>query len=52
VTAAKGAGLFCVVVPNPMTADMDLTHADMRLDALTDMPLAALLSAWERRETT
>ena len=45
VTAAKGAGLFCVVVPNPMTADMDLAHADMRLDALTDMPLAALLKA-------
>ena len=43
VTAAKRAGLFCVVVPNSMTADMSLDHADIRLDDLSDMPLAALL---------
>ncbi len=49
VTAAKGAGIFCVVVPNPMTADMDLGHADLWLDALTDMPLEAVLDAAARR---
>jgi len=49
VTAAKGAGLFCVVVPNPMTADMDLGNADLMLDALTYMPLEAVLEAAARR---
>ncbi len=49
VTAAKGAGIFCVVVPNPMTADMDLGHADLRLEALTDLPLEAVLEAAARR---
>ena len=43
VTAATGAGMFCVVVTNPMTKDMALGHADLRLDALSDMPLAELL---------
>ena len=43
VNAAKAAGLFCVVVPNPMTVDLPTQAADMRLDALSDMPLGALL---------
>ena len=44
VTAAKRAGLFCVVVPNPMTKDLPIDHADLRLDALSDMALGSLLS--------
>ena len=44
VTAAKAAGVFCVVVPNPMTKDLSLDHADLRLDSLSDMTLEALLS--------
>ena len=39
VNAAKVAGAFCVAVPNPMTRD----RADIRLNALSDMPLTVLL---------
>ncbi len=39
VLAAKAAGLFCVVVPNLLTADLDLTEADLRLLTLEAMPL-------------
>lgn len=41
--AAKAAGLYCVVVPNPMTKGMPLTDADFRLKALSDIPLRSLL---------
>ena len=43
VRAAQAAGLFCVAVPNPVTAQLDLSHADMRLDSLADVPLGELL---------
>jgi HAD superfamily hydrolase (TIGR01509 family) len=39
VRAAKAAGLFCVVVPNPLTTDLDLSEADLRLLSLDAMPL-------------
>jgi len=44
VTAAQAAGLFCVVVPNPLTSQMPTDHADLELDSLADMPLEGLLS--------
>src|SRR5207253_1113531 len=31
IRAAKAAGLFCVAVPNPLTAGLDLSYADLRL---------------------
>lgn len=43
VSAAKQAGLFCVAVPNRMTRELPLDRADIRLEALTDMPLGALV---------
>ena len=43
VAAAKEAGAFCVAVPNPMTRDLPLGRADVRLKALSDMPLTDLL---------
>ena len=43
VTAAKRAGMYCVVVPNSMTMDMAVDHADMRLGSLGEMALADLL---------
>ena len=43
VTAAKRAGLYTVVVPNEMTRDLPLDHADLRLDSLACMPLAQLI---------
>lgn len=43
VLAAKRAGLFCVAVPNPITADLPLDHADLRLNSLADLPLEELI---------
>ena len=34
ITAAKRAGLYCVAVPNEMTRDMPIDHADLRLESL------------------
>jgi HAD superfamily hydrolase (TIGR01509 family) len=41
--AAKRAGLFCVAVPNPLTGQLPLDGADLRLASLTDLPLDALI---------
>ena len=43
ITAAKAAGLYCVAVPNPTTATLDVTHADLVLRSLEEVPLADLL---------
>ncbi|MBL8673296.1 MAG: HAD family hydrolase [Rhodospirillales bacterium] len=45
VAAAKAAGLFCIAVPNPMTADLDLSAADIRVDSLAGLDLAEALRA-------
>ena len=50
VTAAKRAGMFCVAVPNPMTKDLPLEEADLRLGALSDITLTALLERLEHNE--
>lgn len=47
VLAAKRAGMFCVAVPNALTSPLSFDHADLRLDALTDTSLEALLSRIE-----
>ena len=49
LAAAKSAGLYCVVVPNPMTEDMDFASADIRLNSLADMPLENLLKELRHR---
>jgi HAD superfamily hydrolase (TIGR01509 family) len=43
VQAAKAAGLFCVAVPNPVTASLALDEADLVLQSLADLPLDELL---------
>ena len=43
VEAAKAAGLYCVAVPNPMTADLDFGRADLRLQSLAELPLPNFL---------
>ena len=48
VLAAKQAGLYCVAVPNPITSQLDIEHADLILDSLTDMSLDDLLEFLER----
>ena len=47
LTAAKAAGLQCVVVPNTMTRGMDFGLADIRLESLDAMPLAKLIEELE-----
>jgi HAD superfamily hydrolase (TIGR01509 family) len=44
VRAAKGAGLYCVAVANAVTRQLDLSQADLVLDSLEQIPLAALLA--------
>lgn len=48
VAAAKAAGLFCVAVPNPLTRQLSLTHADLVLTSLADVPLERLLQEVQR----
>jgi putative hydrolase of the HAD superfamily len=43
VHAAKAAGLFCVAVPNPITATFALEDADLVLESFEDVALAELL---------
>jgi HAD superfamily hydrolase (TIGR01509 family) len=43
VTAARRAGLFCVAVPNPLTRQLRLDHADLLLESLDDLSLDELI---------
>lgn len=47
--AAKAAGLYCIVVPNPMTRHMSFYEADLQLSSLSDMPLDDLLAKLDQR---
>lgn len=44
IRAAKAAGLFCVAVPNAMTADLDLGEADLQIASLESVTLADLIA--------
>lgn len=44
VTAAKRAGLVCVAVPNAVTCQLPLDHADLCLTSFTDLSLGQLLT--------
>jgi HAD superfamily hydrolase (TIGR01509 family) len=43
IRAAKGAGLYCVAVPNALTSQLELSQADFQLPSLAAMPLEQLL---------
>lgn len=43
VLAAKRAGIYCVCVPNPLTSQLSMQNADLTLNSLEDLSLAALL---------
>lgn len=43
ILAAKRAGIFCVAVPNQITAQLSIDHANLVLPSLADMPLEDLL---------
>jgi len=47
VLAAQRAGIFCVAIPNPVTSQLPLDHADMRLQSLADLPLDQLIALVE-----
>jgi HAD superfamily hydrolase (TIGR01509 family) len=51
VRAAKAAGLFCIAVPNLVTASLDLSAADVTVESLADLPVEGLLRLAERRES-
>jgi HAD superfamily hydrolase (TIGR01509 family) len=43
VMAAQAAGLRCIAVPNAITAQLDLTHADIVVNSLAEFSLADAL---------
>ena len=43
ITAAQAAGIYCVAVPNPVTAQLDIAHADQRIESMADISLRKLL---------
>ena len=44
VTAAKSAGIFVVAIPNPLTSQLSLDHADLKLDTLADLSVNEIIS--------
>jgi len=44
VTSAKGAGIFVVAVPNPITRQLSLEHANLKLDTMADLSLDEIIS--------
>ncbi len=52
ILAAKRADIFAVAVPNALTCELPLDHADLRVASLADLPLTDLLAAVERRAET
>jgi beta-phosphoglucomutase-like phosphatase (HAD superfamily) len=49
ITAAKAAGLYCVAVPNPVTADLPLDRADLRVGSFTDLTVSGLVDRLRAR---
>ena len=43
IKAAKAAGIFCVAIPNRVTAALGFEEADLVLDSLADLPLRTLI---------
>ena len=48
IQAAKAAGLYCVAIPNPLTAQLELGLADRRLTSMADVRLEDLVAEAER----
>lgn len=44
ITAARHAGIFCVAVPNALSARLDTSHADLIVNSLDDLPLHKLIT--------
>ena len=52
VRAAQRAGIFCVAIPNIITGQLDLAHADLKLTSMAAMPLERLIEVAESRTLT
>jgi len=48
--AARQAGIFCVVVPNPLTRELAFNGPDLLLNSLADLPLPELLRLAQERK--
>ena len=44
IAAAKAAGLFCLAVPNAITATLDLSAADLRVESLAAASLESVIA--------
>jgi cobalt/nickel transport system ATP-binding protein len=51
IAAAVAAGLLTVAVPHPLTADLDLSVADLVVESLADLALADVLARSAARST-
>jgi len=49
VRAARAAGIFCVAVPNLVTADFGLDEADVVVDSLAELPFESLLERADKQ---
>lgn len=49
ILAATRAGLFCVAVPNAVSAQLDLTRADLVVDGFQQLPLRDIITIAEGR---
>jgi putative hydrolase of the HAD superfamily len=48
ILAAKNAGIVCVAVPNPLTANMDISNADLIFNSFTEMNLHEIIRNFEK----
>ncbi len=44
ITAAQRAGLFCIAIPNPITAQLPIQHANFIAPSMAELTLAQILS--------
>jgi HAD superfamily hydrolase (TIGR01509 family) len=49
IAAARAAGIFCVVIPNPVTKSLDLSAGDLHIDSFEDKTLDDVLRAANAR---
>ncbi len=52
IAAAKAAGIFCVAVPNEVTARLDVSAADVVVRSLDELPLDDLLDLVAERSSS
>ncbi len=51
IRAGQAAGIFSVAIPNVVTGQLPLEHADLRLSSMAAMPLEKLIALVEGRAT-